>query len=380
MKILVAGDYYPKERVNSLINNNDYHHLFEKIESVISKADYSIINFEYPILCDESLPIRKCGPNLGGIKASIKPIKEVGFNVCTLANNHILDQGEESCLKTKYFLEDAGFKTIGVGEDLESAATHLLVESNGIKVVVINCCEHEFSIATTHSAGANPLNPIQQYKQIVKAKKEADFVLVIVHGGHEHCQYPSPRMKETYRFFVEAGADCVVNHHQHCYSGYEIYNEKPIFYGLGNLCFDRKSERNSIWNYGYMVGLDFQKDKSITFKLYPYEQCNEQPIVVPLKEEALMKFNNDIICINNIISADDCLYSEWSNWIIQNNSYMLMDYQPYSSRITKALYVRGLLPSVVRGKKKYEIINHIECESHLDSLKLLLETYKCGKK
>lgn len=373
MEILVAGDYCPIERVNSLIKNNDYHHLFEKIESVISKADYSIVNFEYPIICDESKPIKKCGPNLGGSQASIKAIKEVGFNVCTLANNHILDQGEESCLKTKIHLEEAGLKTIGVGRDLESSTIPLILVSDMTKVAVINCCEHEFSIAGIKSAGANPLNPIQQYRQITKAKKEADFVLVIVHGGHEHCQYPSPRMKETYRFFVEAGADCVVNHHQHCFCGYEIYNEKPIFYGLGNFCFDRISKRNSIWNYGFMVSLNFQKEKPVRFELHPYEQCNEKPTVEPLKDEVLKKFNDEITAINEIINDDERLLSEWSKWIVKNNTYMLMDFQPYSSRITKALFVRGLLPSFIRGNKKYEILNHIGCESHYDSLKLLLE-------
>lgn len=43
-------------------------------------------------------------------------------------------------------------------------------------------------------------------------------------------------MQEIYRFFVDIGADAVINHHQHCYSGYEVYKEKPIFYGLGNFC------------------------------------------------------------------------------------------------------------------------------------------------
>ena len=41
-------------------------------------------------------------------------------------------------------------------------------------------------------------------------------------------------MKETYRFFVDCGADAVINHHQHCYSGYEYYKDKFICYGLGN--------------------------------------------------------------------------------------------------------------------------------------------------
>ena len=58
---------------------------------------------------------------------------------------------------------------------------------------------------------------VKETKPVVEeAKKKADFVLVIVHGGSEHFQLPTPRMQATYRFFVDAGADAVVNHHQHC--------------------------------------------------------------------------------------------------------------------------------------------------------------------
>ena len=63
-------------------------------------------------------------------------------------------------------------------------------------------------------------------------------------------------MMETYRFFIEVGADAVVNHHQHCFSGYEIYKNKPIFYGLGNFSFDGIGSGDR-WSSGYIVTLNF---------------------------------------------------------------------------------------------------------------------------
>ena len=83
-------------------------------------------------------------------------------------------------------------------------------------------------------------------------------------------------MQKWYRHFVDMGADAVVNHHQHCISGYEIYQEKPIFYGLGNFCFDSFREQPvSQWNYGYAVKLTV--DKKISVDLIPYTQFAEQP-------------------------------------------------------------------------------------------------------
>lgn len=95
----------------------------------------------------------------------------------------------------------------------------------------------------------------------------------LYHGGKEHYQLPTPRMQKDYRFFVDAGADVVINHHQHCYSGYEQYNDKYIFYGLGNFCFE-STLRNSIWNEGYMLKLKFED--IISFELIPYVQCDDK--------------------------------------------------------------------------------------------------------
>ena len=54
-------------------------------------------------------------------------------------------------------------------------------------------------------------------------------MFLILHGGIEHYQLPSPRMKKWYRHIIDLGASAIVNHHQHCFSGYELYNGKPIF-------------------------------------------------------------------------------------------------------------------------------------------------------
>ena len=370
MKILIAGDFCDKFRVTEVIARKEYNTLFSNVRDIINSADYSIVNFEFPIVATVGKPIAKCGPNLKGQPASVDAIKYAGFNCCTLANNHILDQGEECLLDTKYRLDAAGIKTVGAGENLSAASEILYLEKEGQKVAVINCCEHEFTIATDNTAGANPLNPIQQFYKIQEARHNADYVLIIVHGGHEHYQLPSPRMKETYRFFVDAGADAVVNHHQHCYSGYEIYKEKPIFYGIGNFLFDREGVRHSIWNEGYMVELNFAED-SIQYELIPYVQGNEQLAVQILTDKS--KFHSTIAEMNRIIADDDRLSSNYNEWIGQSTKFFRLSLEPYFSKIGTALYMRNLLPSFINNKKRLRILNYIECEAHLDRLKYILK-------
>lgn len=367
MNILVAGDFCDKNRVSDLICIKSFKLLFKDIESVVKMADYSIVNFEFPIVLDKerARQIPKCGPNLQGTIGAIDAIRYAGFRCCTLANNHILDQGEQCCIDTKVSLELAGIDTVGVGHNLSEASNTFYKVINGETIAIINCCEHEFTIATDTSAGANPMNPVRQYYAIQKARKRADHVLVIVHGGHELFQLPSPRMQETYRFFIDAGADVVVNHHQHCFSGYEVYNGKPIFYGLGNFCFDNPKSRNGIWNEGYMVVISFEQQK-IGFELIPYTQCNEKPSVELVKDRTT--FDKSIERLNTIISDPEVLKDEVKNYYDTCSVFERMCLEPYSGRIMRKLYSFGLVPSFIKADKANYILNHIECESHRDKI------------
>ena len=264
MKIIIAGDFAPEHRLAKQIKERKFQEIFpNKLISFIKSADYSLVNFESPVIEKGFKPIEKCGLNLGCTEDAADAIKYAGFTAVTMANNHILDYGTDGLNKSIECCKNVGLDVVGVGKNLQEAERTLYFDKAGKKLAIINCCEHEFSIATDTTGGANPLNPIRQYYCIQEAKKNADFVLVIVHGGHEHYQLPSPRMQETYRFFVDAGADAVVNHHQHCYSGYEVYNGKPVFYGLGNFCFDKEGTSSKMWVEGYMVEIDF--NKNITF-------------------------------------------------------------------------------------------------------------------
>lgn len=373
MRVIIAGDFCDKFRVTDALARKDYESLFSNITEVVNSADYSFVNFEFPIVAKEGKPIPKCGPNIKGHPNAIDAIKYAGFNCCTLANNHILDQGEECLLDTKNRIEAAGIKTVGAGANLSEASEILYIENVEQRVAVINCCENEFSIATNNSSGANPLNPIQQYYKIQEARQKADYVLVIVHGGHELYQLPSPRMKETYRFFVDAGADAVINHHQHCYSGYEVYKDKPIFYGIGNFLFDRKGVRDSIWNEGYMVELDFTKC-GVEYTLIPYRQGGDILGVILIKdEESIRRFKSSLLHLNDIICDNDKLSKAHTEWMAASSKCFRLALEPYYSKIGIALYMKNILPSFMNKKKRLQIVNYIECEAHLDRLRYILK-------
>lgn len=365
MNILIAGDFCPMFRVADLINKEDYKSVFEEVLEFTKKVDYSIVNLEAPIVETEAKPIDKCGPNLKCTSNAIKALKYAGFDMVTLANNHFYDYGEDGVKQTLDACQKEGIDVVGGGMNITDATKILYKEIKGVNVAFINCCEHEFSIATETSGGSNPLNPIQQYYAIKEAKQNADKVIMIVHGGHEHYQLPSLRMKETYRFFINIGADVVINHHQHCYSGYEIYNGKPIFYGLGNFCFDRGLESLSIWNEGYMVILNLNNPE-IDFKLIPYVQGYKKAGVELITD--IDNFNSRILEINKTISDYKLLKEAHENWMNGANRWYQLQFEPYHTLISETLFDKNLLPSFINKKKKYKLLNYLQCEAHLERM------------
>lgn len=364
MNIIVAGDYVARNRLAALVAEGKYQAIFGKIKDVVSSADFAILNFESPIINDTDSPIAKCGPNLHSEEASVKAIKYAGFNCVTLANNHIRDYGDEAVRRTISTMKKYGIECVGAGENDKEASSILYLQHNGKTLAIINCCENEFSIANSEHGGANPLNPINQYYAIHEAKQNADYVLVIVHGGHEHHQLPSPRMQDTYRFFVDVGADIVINHHQHCYSGYEIYKNKPIVYGTGNFCMDKDPIRiGQIWNYGYLVKWD--SDVPSNIKLIPYNQCGEEPCVCLMEDES---FSEKLDELNDIIVNREKLERATEEYYKKSCRQINNLLEPIQNRLIGGLQHRHILPSLITKKWLLKLQDFILCESHRDKV------------
>ncbi|MFK1976886.1 CapA family protein [Bacteroides fragilis] len=373
IRILITGDYCPRNRIDDLINLGKYQSVFEDIIPIVKGHDYSIVNLECPVVEHDDCAIKKQGPNLSSSLRAVEILKLLDFNLLTLANNHFYDYGDGGVKHTLECCKNLDLDFVGGGESLSAARAIKFKNLFGKRFAFINVCEHEFSIATQTTGGSNPLNPISNYYDIQKARATADYVIIIVHGGHEHYQLPSLRMQETYRFFIDAGADVVVNHHQHCFSGYEIYNNKYIFYGLGNFCFDNPVKRNSIWNEGYMLSLNFSDYGKIDFSLIPYIQCDQLPKVRLLKESEKAFFFDKISSLNKIIQSPDMLKDSFYAFCMTKRRLYLSLFEPYPGRYLKYIYRMGYLPSFLFSKTRLFIQNFMDCESHHDIVKEVIK-------
>lgn len=367
MKLVIAGDLAPRARAQEMLDNNNYFGCFKDVKNILAGFDYAIVNFETNIPTPYSQPIEKNGPNLKTTPEVIDLIKYLGFNVVTLANNHFYDYGDDAVNNTISLLDRADIRHVGGGRNITEARKILFLKKDNETIALINACEHEFSIANDTHGGSYGIDPIKIYQDIKLAKEQADYIIVIIHGGHEHFQLPSLRMQEWYRFFIEVGADVVVNHHQHCFSGMEEYKGKPIYYGLGNFLFDLTTQnKRTSWNEGILLELEFS-NKKIYHKPIPYIQFEKNPSIDIIQDTSdfIQRFEK----LNSIISNRDELSKNIDNFYKKNRKGIYGIFQPYFGRILKSAYYRGFLPSLLSKKKQLAILNLTECESHLDRLR-----------
>jgi hypothetical protein len=366
MKILFAGDFSVQDRAIKLFEDRSKAaHAFNGVEEVCIQHDLSIVNFESPVTkCKTG--ILKDGPCIRNPKSSIEILQKIGFGLFTLANNHLKDYGEQGVIDTFNALKEQQMAFVGAGRNIDEARCPFIFECNEEKIAIINVCENESSIATDFQAGACPISEINLYYDITTLRSKVDYIAVIIHGGREHFRLPTPRMKKLYHYIIDLGADFIVNHHQHCYSGFEEYNGKYIFYGLGNFYFDNPKKRNNEWNKGFLLSVNF--DKKISFEIIPYTQCDDKP---EIQIEPYDSVAHELEKINEIIVDDAKLAQAYKNMVMKE--HVLSPMQPYTLHYVRALYHRGILPDLISKKKKVAILNSIRCETHRELLIAYLE-------
>ena len=373
INIFVSGDFAPTLRVNEMISKGEFHLLYNDVLPLINEADIAITNLESPLV-DEGRPIAKTGPNLKAPVKSIDSVKYAGFDMVTLANNHMMDYGEEGLFSTIQACENVGIRHIGAGSNLEEAKKIEYFKIKGTCIAFINCCENEWSTTQGNYPGCNTLNEVALFYQIQEAKSNSDHAILIIHGGHETYEYPSLRMKKLYRWFVDLGVDAVIGHHTHCFSGYEVYKGKPIIYSLGNFIFD-SSKRESSWNVGAAVLLSINETE-ISIRLMPFTQCDEVVGVKLFGQKETEIWLDKEKRKSEQIDDDVFLVQEFDKFVSKQERLYRSYLEPNTSSLILAAKNRRLLPRRIKGSKRLLYWNIIRAEAHRDVLLNLLSKEK----
>lgn len=354
MKFVICGDLSVTDESWNNFESGDPRAAFGNVCELFASADKTIVNLECA-LTDSENRIKKCGPNLKGPKQTADTMKAAGVTDCTLSNNHIFDFGKEGFWDTIKELDRIGIAHTGWGENYEDSRRNITYVQNGIRVTLVNVCEHEYTYATENRVGARPFDEFETMQDIREAKKNADYVIVVYHGGKELCRYPSPRLMKACREMVRCGANAVLCQHSHCIGTYEYFENGFILYGQGNFHFvsDREYEG---WNEGLAVCMDISKTgMEITLEPVVGEKGSIRMATAGEKEQILK-----------------ALYAR--NKSIEDGTWKLRWHEFCESQLEKYLKAAGFLDRYT--PEEYQRFAHyLDCEAHTDVWREIFPTW-----
>lgn len=236
--LVVVGDIMLSRNVGQkMLKYKDYQYPFLATQDFLKSADIAFGNLESPLLAgpqveSSSLIFRadpECAPAL---VAS-------GFNVLSLANNHIMNQGPEGLLNTLVLLTEAGAKGVGAGTERGKAHQAAIIEKNGLKVAFLAYAYPGNQEAQADAPGVAIMKIADLEQDLKEAKDEADVVIVSMHAGTEYSREPNQKQIDFGHAAIDHGADLVIGHHPHWIQPIEKYKNKYIIYSLGNFIFDQ---------------------------------------------------------------------------------------------------------------------------------------------
>lgn len=371
ISISVAGDFFLSDSLR------DHVSIGPEVASVFSRSDLAILNLEAPVIdkWSASQEIPKDGPHLRMGQWVLDFISKAGVSAVCLANNHIMDYGQDGLLATIGLCDRSGLRHVGAGRSSGDAAAPLFFEAKGKTIGVLAVCENEWSVAVDEFPGAHGFDFSDSYSSVVELRKRCDFLVIVFHGGNEHYHLPSPRVKKTMRFLIDIGADAVVMHHSHCISGMEVYKNRPIFYGLGNFFFSSQGKAEG-WYRGLVVDLSMSAEGSVSWQTH-FVSVEDGGRQLTLADGDLdVALRKEFARLSEIISDDSKLSDEWRKFVERSSPFY---YQILSSvNLLPTAKLRGLARRL--GVAKYllprrhlvHLINYITCESHLDVSRAVL--------
>lgn len=269
--ILLADNLYASYQANGVAG-----FLSETVSNQLKNADLTFINQEFPF-SNRGTPEPNKEYTYCVAPERVQVFLDMGVDVVSISNNHILDYGQDALVDTFSVLENAGIDYVGAGSDLDRAKQLIIKEVNGKKIgflaasrVVPSESWYARNATDTHAARPGVFTAYDDTamcEEITKAKQICDFVVVYAHWGIERQETAAQYQRTMAHRFVDAGADLIVGSHPHVMQGVEFYKDVPIVYSLGNFLFSNYYSRTTV------LTCTIQNDNTCSIEFLP---CGSQ--------------------------------------------------------------------------------------------------------
>ncbi|MBI3041461.1 MAG: CapA family protein [Betaproteobacteria bacterium] len=244
--------------------------IFEYTADMLRRADIAFCQLECPYSDKGSM--NSNGPR-GAIQRDVGNLKGIpfaGFDVVSMAGNHIMDWGQDALLDCRERLRSEGITVIGAGANIEEARKPAILERDGNRIAFLSYCSvaPKGYYASPGKAGIAPMRVITHYEpfeddqpgtpcetmtfpvprdlealtgDIRSLRSKADVVVVSQHWGIHGLPYKIADYQPIVAHAaIDAGADIVVGHHPHMLKGVEVFKGKVILYSIGAFAYSRR--------------------------------------------------------------------------------------------------------------------------------------------
>lgn len=273
--LLFTGVIVPARCVQAKLDElGDPDYPYEEVREVIASADLAVgvLNAtmsDYP-------PHTGCVSTyvLVGSSNNADAMAGAGFDVMSVATNHIKDCGITTCGNRAFFdtmgnLDRVGIQRVGAGENLAEALQPLVVEVNGVRFGFVSMGDSrqgDWTFASEESPGIALLNEENMRQALAAAREVSDVVIALPHWGPEDVSVPNGIQQRQARYIVDAGADLVVGNHTHVVQGIQEIDGITVFYGLGNFVFDQSMRDHQ---QGVILQVRFSGSEFVGYELIP---------------------------------------------------------------------------------------------------------------
>lgn len=245
--IIAAGDILLDRGVAEYLDKNGYDYPYTEVKEEITKGDIAYANLECPLTESGNAVLKRPDLIFRGSILNGTALKNTGFDLLNLANNHTMDQGREGLIDTIKVLESSGIRSVGAGNTRSEARKPVFFMRGNARIGFLSYSDFPPEGYMYDEEKVDVARPdIKSLgEEIRSAREQCDFLVVSFHWGKEFDCYPSSSQQETAHAAVEKGADIIIGHHPHLLQSVEEYKGKLIFYSLGNFVFDRQLPRGT---------------------------------------------------------------------------------------------------------------------------------------
>jgi len=267
IRFLAVGDMMLGRNIAKNIRQNGPEWLLGDVKSTLSGSDILFGNLESPLTSDKSLPRRGFG--FTGDPEMARWLKDYGFTVLSVSNNHAFDRGAGGITDTLKYLSKFGIVACGGGTEPSEPYQPQIVDVKGTKFAFFAAESIVNFDSTSGKSGVAFLDSKKIISEIKKIRNDVDFVIVSLHWGNEYKKHPNTNQIRIAHDFIDNGADVIIGHHPHVLQGIERYKDGLIFYSLGNFIFDQRDEPTK---RSVIAAIDF----------YPMNRWLTNPMVTPI--------------------------------------------------------------------------------------------------